>query len=278
MAQKNPNSATELEFPAKFRGGWPPDLSALSGLGFDSVSVSPGAAVIKKAQSTNMAGQPHLFCEITLAKNGVRLKYSVPAGADAELRRLQASVLFFRVASLVPGMEMGAQQLSSLLLPALEASSKLATVDYELLSRQRHDSRREASELSARNLRLAAANEESASAILELEQQASALQARIKKLETVSDAALREMALDWVSSHHGAFNASAFSQANGIPAARAEEGLEMLLQSGALRKIGGAFSIERPESRGTYCLREKGMASSVKEALLRLPLPRGKQA
>ena len=266
MAEARTVREVERKFAIKC-GSWPPDLSALSGLGFDSVSTSKSCIRIKKSQSTDMAGRPHLFCEIELGKNYALLRYSSASESDSRMRQMNAATLFLRVLSLVPALQISAQDFASLVLPALETSSKVASASYEALSKKCDDLRREASELASKNAKLSASSEETASAMLGLERTIAASTARIKKLEAVSDQSLREAVLEWLGSHRGGFSAAAFSTATSIPLARAEEGLEMLLKSGAIRRIGTSFSVEQQESRGAYQLQEKSPLQPVKDAI-----------
>lgn len=282
MVEKSNLRVEELAIPVKMHGQWPPDLSPLAGLGFDSVSVSSSAVMIKKAQSTGLAGRPHIFCELQLRRNSALLSYSVPKEADAALRRLQAISMLLRVLSILPKTEADASSLSSALLPALDSAAAVSTQPYELLSKKSADLRKEASELSAANRRLSSSSEDAASSILQLERTIAALEQRIKKLEHVSDAALREMVLEHVSSHRGSFNAAAFASSAGVSPARAEEGLEMLLQEGAIRKVGGSFAQQKPPTRGYYSQQEKGLVKSIRESAgsiigkVRLPAPEQK--
>ena len=283
MDRSNQMEIPEKTFPIRISGSWPPGISALSGLGFDSVSVSRAVVLIKKTQSAGMTGRPHLFCEISLGKTSCTLSYSVPKESYASLRRLQASLLLLRVLSLLPHAEISAQELAQLLIPPLESAAAIASFDYELLSKKHGDLRRHASELSSKNSRLSASSEESAALILEQSRTIAALGARIKKLETVSDSALAELVMEWVSSHRGSFNSTAFASANWVSASRAEEGLERLLQSGELRKIGGSFSPQAQGSRAQYVRQEKGLLARIGERAGRfasgahLPLPSKKE-
>jgi hypothetical protein len=78
---------------------------------------------------------------------------------------------------------------------------------------------------------------------MELERQVAALSERARRLEAVSDASLADMIIDWVLAHNGSFSAAQFARANSIPAARAEEGMDALLRSGAIRKVGAKHAV-----------------------------------
>src|SRR3989344_5556061 len=136
MQQQEQIRTVEQSFRAKHTGKWPPDLSAIAGLGFDSLSSSQGACTIRKVQSANLSGKPHLLIEIVLRRDSVLLRYSVPRGSDENLRALQAGAMLLRVLSLTEGFSADASQLSGLLLPAIEQAAKASSFDLELLHKK----------------------------------------------------------------------------------------------------------------------------------------------
>lgn len=246
MAEKPGLNMQEFKILCSFAGKWPPGLSKLSGLGFDSVSINPREAVVKKVQGADLAGNPHLFIEIRVRKDGILLAYSCPKGADSEIRRMQSTLVLLRVLRLIPQLSADMQSLSEFLLPAMESAGDVAGMPYESLLKKHSDLLADFAEVSSKNsLRLLQA-EEAASRALELEMQSAALQDRARVLEAVSDPALREMVLEWLRLHRGAFNVAQFSEAASIPPARCEEGIEMLLKDGTVSELSpGCFSQAR---------------------------------
>jgi hypothetical protein len=217
---------------------WPPDFSSLSPLGFDSVSVSRRGALARRVQGTDISGRPFLFVELQAERDRLVLRYSCPAGFDERIRRLNACLMLLYVLQAQPEIRPDPPALAALISPSLESASQVASSQYEQLFKKCADLLSERAELSSQNSRLLRASEEAASNCLALEQALSRLQSRIAALEAVPDAALRELLLEWLSTHRGTFDAPACSRSLGIPAARCEEGLEMLLKSGAIRKTG----------------------------------------
>lgn len=235
----------EHEIPLEMKGHFPPDISALHSAGFDSISSSRSSVALRKVQTRDMAGRPVLFLEIILRKNSATLRYSLQPWSEPRLRLMACGLQFLRVLSLVKGYKAPLQQFSNFILPAIEAAAGVASEPYMLLSKKFSDAAREASELSEKNARLSAFLEEEAAARLEMSAQLSQLSARVEKLQSVSDEALREMVLEWLRSHRGTFNAAQFSSANAIPPARCEEGLEALLRDGTVRRIGKGFAFQQ---------------------------------
>lgn len=252
--------------PVSFPGKFPPDTRALSGLGFDSVSSTKQAITIRKSQP-GIHSLPLAHLEITLKQNSALLKITAPASCDPRLQELRSVATFLRVLSLFPTCQANASQLASLLIPSLDTASSIADAPYEMLSKKCRDAHDSLSSLLAKNRALLRSSEEGVLASLELERQASALSARIKKLESVSDDALLELVQEWLSSHHGKFDAALFAKAHNLPPARAEEGMERLLASGAIRKVGGSLHVQSAHLHGTFEPKPAGALESLKRAL-----------
>ena len=266
MAEKPTSNEQEFRVACSVSGKWPPDFSRLSGLGFDSVSASSQEVFLKKVQSTGLSGKPHLFVEMRLRKDAVALRYSCPKGVDPQIRRMHSTLMLLRVLRLLPGIRVEMQSLSEFLLPPFELAAQVASQPYEALHKKWSDLTIDAAELFSKNKRLMASAEELAGSALEMEAENAALHERISKLESVSDTALCERVLEWLKLHRGAFNVAQFSSASGIQPARAEEGLEMLLKDGMIRKINGGYSAAGGQTLAqTYDLQGQGIARQLEK-------------
>ena len=252
--------------PVSFPGKFPPDTRALSGLGFDSVSSSRQAVTIRKSRP-GIHSAPLAHLEITLKRDSAALKLIAPAGSDPRLQELRAAATFLRVLSLFPSCKANASEAAKLVLPSLDAAVSISDAPYEALSKKCRDANGSLSLLLAKNRALLRSSEEGVLASLELERQASALSARIKKLESVSNDTLLELVQEWLASHNGAFNAALFAKAHGLSPARGEEGLEKLLVSGAIRKVGGSFHVQSAHTHGAFEQKPKGVLEALRSAL-----------
>jgi len=252
--------------PVSFSGKFPPDTRALSGLGFDSVSSTGQAITIMKCQ-LGISAIPLSRLEITLKRNSAMLKIAAPASCDPQLQELHTVSTFLHVISLLPSCQASASELAHLIIPSLDAAASIADAPYESLSRKCRDAHDSLSSLLAKNHALLRSSEEGVLASLELERQSSVLSARIKKLESVSDDTLLELVQEWLSSHHGIFNAALFAKAHNLPPARAEEGIERLLSSGTIRKVGGSLHVQREHIHGTFENRQKGALATLSQAI-----------
>jgi hypothetical protein len=252
--------------PVEFAGKFPPDARALSGLGFDSVSVSGSEIAIRRSRR-GLHNLPISTLEIRLRKNSATLHLSAPASCDRHLQELRATADFLRVLSLFPPFKISSKELSALLLPSLDTACQVATTPYESLAKKLGDAQNDLVSLLAKNKSLLRSSEEGVLSSLELRRQSEALSARIAKLEAISDDALLELICDWLSSHHGKFDAALFAKAHGVPPARAEDGLERLLSSGEVRKVGGSLRAHPPHSHGTFEQKPRGVLALLKGAL-----------
>jgi len=235
----------------EFSGKFPPDARALSGLGFESVAVSKNAITIRKSQQ-GIHALPIAHLEIVLGQKSATLRAQAPASADPRLQELRAVATFMRVLSLFPPVRANAAELARLALPSLDTASSMADAPYESLSKKYSEAHADLVSLLAKNRALLRSSEEGVLASLELERQCSALLSRIRALEAISDDALLELIQEWLSSHHGTFNAALFAKNHNLPPARAEEGLSRLLVSGEVKKISGAFQSRIPHSHGEF--------------------------
>jgi hypothetical protein len=249
-----------------FSGKFPPDARALSGLGFDSVSSTRQSITIRKSQR-GILSLPLAHLEIAIRHDSAQLKLSAPASCDPHIQELRAVATFLRVLSLFPTCRADTSELAQLILPSLDAAAAMADAPYEALSKKCRDAHDSLSVLLAKNRALLRSSEEGVLASLELERQSSALSARIKKLESISEDALLELVQEWVSSHHGKFNAALFAKSYSIPPARAEEGLELLLAYGAIRKVGGSLHVQSAHSHGIFESKPTGALESLRNAL-----------
>ena len=257
--------------PVSFTGKFPPSASALSGLGFDSVSTASSAITIRKSRR-GINDLPISRLEIILRRTSISLSFSPPAGASAELEEMRACATLLRVLSLFPSMQVNATEMAKLLLPPLASAESVASAPYDSLAKKCHDAHEDLASLLSKNRALLRSSEESVLSSLESERQLSALAARVKKLEAVSDDTLLELVQDWLSTHRGKFNAALFSRAHGIPPARAEEGLSRLLASGEVKKVGGTLHSQAAHSHGEFVQQRRGALHSFISAI-KLPKP-----
>ena len=259
----------ERSFACKYAAWRKLSAARFSSLGFDRISSARGAIGLRKVQSYDLLGKPHLFVELEFRNGRAAIRYSCPPESDPGIRGLHACLLLMQTAYLLPGVQFDGKSLSEFLLPSLECALHAAHLPYEALSKKHADVSEELEEASSQNRRLLQAVEQSAGECLALEERAAMLSERVARLEHVPDFALDELIIDWLSSHKGALNFALFSKSAGVPVARCEERLSVLLKKGVLRKVSGTFQPERqPSIRGAEFQLGKSGLSYLKKAFL----------
>ena len=259
----------ERTIPISFTGKFPPGASALSGLGFDSVSTTKSAVTVRKSRR-GMSNLPISRLEIAIRRTTLSISVSSPQSSEPALEEMRACATLLRVLSLFPSIQISASEMAKLLLPPLASAEGVANSPYESLAKKYRDAQSDLSSLLSKNRALLRSSEEGVLSSLEAERQLSALSARIRKLESVSDDTLLELVQDYLSSHRGKFDAALFSRAHGIPPARGEEGVERLIASGAVKKVGGALHVQSAHSHGEFEQQKHGALHLLASAI-RLP-------
>jgi len=251
---------------------FPPSTAKLAALGFEQATVSKSSIRLRKEWG-GPPGKPQLFTEIHLAKNRATISYACPEGSDPELRRLSSTLILLRALLAAGEAKASIRETCLLLLPPLENAERVANEPYERLCHRCAELESENRQLSFRVPRIAAAAEACARREIGLERQNAALLARIAKLEALSDDALSELVLEWISAHRGRFSVTGFSRENRVPPARCEECLARLIAHGALVKAGGGFL---PARRGgsIYFGKKTSAFEEAKEKVSKMLFPR----
>lgn len=253
------------ELEVSFPSGFGQNMSSLSNLGFDSLSFSKNRVRTKKVEGTDLSGQPSLFFEMEFCRNKAKITYSLPSGSSPSARKLHATTILLRSLSLVPNAKVEMASICRFVLPSLETALQVEDAPYELLQKKHNDCVLQLSSCLAKTSRIARATEESAHRCAELEAQNSALQTRISHLEAISDSALCELVLEWITTHQGTFSVARFSKQNNLPVSRCEEGLEILLCQGTIRRSGGARYHTTKISPQHFAIGKKNFLDSTKE-------------
>ena len=58
----------------------------------------------------------------------------------------------------------------------------------------------------------------------------------VEKLQSLSDERLKEELYNWLKMHSGNIDIMDFGKAHGVPAARVEQGLDMLIREGYIKR------------------------------------------
>ncbi|MEM4272374.1 MAG: hypothetical protein QXH30_02195 [Candidatus Bilamarchaeaceae archaeon] len=212
-------------------------LPQLGNLGFTKVSYSKEALIIEKVETENLSGKPYLFYSVELLPSEIIVRYALPSPERRLSRSLEMGQLCLNLFRLLSGYyEISAASIYpfyySLLASLSEAleKEKLQAISELSSLRMRYDS------LEKKYKDLVRSSEQNARILVEADRKAEELSERIKSLEGVTDEVLQERLFEWIRTHSGEINIFEFARFNSIPVGRVEQGLDMLIRNGYIKR------------------------------------------
>ncbi len=211
--------------------------TVLGNLGFTKISYSKDALTIEKMKGFDLKGNPELEYRITFKPNLVELEYEVPAKKNKRARLLEVLPVFLNVLQLAEDyydFQPSAIyfEINSVLTEVLKLMNKdsivLSTELSELDSKYRSQNAKYADILRS--------SEENARILIECERKRDELAKRVEQLEKMSDEALKETLYDWIKLHNGDINVREFAKLHRVAIPRVEEGLNMLITEGFIKR------------------------------------------
>ena len=214
------------------------DLTPMLGaLGFTKLSYAKDTLALEKIESEDLSGKPYLFYKIELGPNSIVIRYLLPSPERRLSRSLEMGLLslnLFRiisshydvsVSSVYPFYYALLNSLSDALnKEKLESLSELNTLKAKYVS------------LDKKYKDLVRSSEQNARILVEAERKNEELNEKIQKMEGVNDEVLQERLFEWIRTHDGEINIYDFSNINSIPVGRAEEGLNLLIKNGYIKR------------------------------------------
>ena len=163
--------------------------------------------------------------------------YAIGGKGSKTQKRLEMLPLFFDVIILAKGhYEVNPTHLFEMIVALLEELK--GTLNKETIDAvgELNELKEKYANLLKRYEDVVRASEENSRLLLESEQKYHELSTRAQQLGGLSDETLKEELYDWLKVHNGAIDISEFAKMHSIPHARVEEGLEMLMHEGHIKK------------------------------------------
>ena len=214
-----------------------PLLPKLGGLGFTRLSYSEDKLVIEKIESEDLSGKPYLFYSAELARNGITVKYTVPSMKTKLARTTDMGIMMMNLFLLLRDhYEIPLHAIYPFYFPLLRSlaealeSAKLETFSQLTELQTKYHS------LDKKYKDIIRSSEQNARILVEMERGNEELKDKISKLEGFGDEVLQERLFEWLKTHDGEIDVFEFSKINGIPLGRIEEGLDLLIKNGYIKK------------------------------------------
>lgn len=210
----------------------------IKSLGFTSTKISNNSLIAEKMFSEDLSGRGQLDYRILFDKEFIELTFTIPPKTSKRSRLLALFPVFFNAIVLAENYyEIKASTLFNNLTELLNDITKVIDKDAIDLSTNLDDIRKKHSDLSKKYADLVQSSEENARLLMECERRRDELHQRTHELEKLSDEVLREELFNWVKLHDGNIDMNEFCKAYGLAAKRVEEGLEMLIRDGYIKRI-----------------------------------------
>jgi len=211
--------------------------SKLGGLGFSKISYTKDRLVIERTVGEDLKGKPNVDYRIIFLDKSIELIYDVQPKASKRARLLELSPVFLDVLMLAE--EFYDVKASSVFPPIHNLLSDIQKVlgkDVIELSSELEDLKNRFESLSSRYKDLVSSSEENARILLECERRRDELMNVVNKFKGMSDERLKEELYLWLKMRSGNIDIQEFSGAHEVSPSRVEEGLDMLIKEGYIKR------------------------------------------
>lgn len=209
----------------------------LSGLGFTRIAYSASLLSVEKMKGQDLKGKPYLDYRVEFKPQQIDLVYNIPPERGREARLLEVLPTFLNILQVAE--EYYDVKPSSMFRPinsVLIEMSKIVDRDAAEFSTQLSDLQARYNDLNAKYGDLVRSSEANTRILLECERKRDELQKRITLLTGMSDELLKASLFEWINAHGGTIDIKEFAKASSLAITRAEEGLNMLIQEGYIKR------------------------------------------
>jgi hypothetical protein len=211
--------------------------SLLGGLGFTKISYSGKMLTVEKMKGRDIKGKPYLDYRVEFKDSAIELSYTIPPNRSRVARLLELLPTFLNILQvaedyyIVKPSSMYAQ-----INLVLGEASKIIDREAAEFSTQLSDLQVRHADLNARYNDLVRSGEANTRILLECEQKKDELEKKMARLSGMSDDLLKESLYGWIKLHNGFIDINGFSKANNVAIMRVEDGLNLLIQEGYIRR------------------------------------------
>jgi len=211
--------------------------SLLSGLGFTKIIYSKDGLSVEKIKGQDLKGKPYLEYRIEFKGTSIDLSYTIPSNRSKVARLLEIMPTFLNIIQVAEEYyDMKPSSLYAEINKILGEASKIMDRDALEFSTQLTELQAKHSDLTTKYNDLIRSSEANTRILLECEQKKDELEKKVAKLSGMTDDLLKESLYKWIQLHNGTIDVKEFSNAYSIAINRAEEGLNMLIQEGYIKR------------------------------------------
>jgi hypothetical protein len=209
----------------------------LSGLGFTKISYAKNVLSVEKMKGTDLQGKPYLEYVVEFKPESIDFTYSFSAKRSRVGRLLDLLPTFLNILQVAEDYyDIRPTTIFNHINSAMIEASKIIDRDALEFSTQLSELQLKFNDMQAKYDDLVRSSEGNTRILLECERKRDELQKKLTALTGMGDDILKESLYNWIKVHGGTIDIREFAKANSVAVVRAEEGLNMLIREGYLRR------------------------------------------
>ncbi|MDD5022988.1 MAG: hypothetical protein PHU63_02360 [Candidatus ainarchaeum sp.] len=226
-----------ITLPSKRKKSLSSLIPLFSDLGFSKISLEKKKLIIEKSLGKNLEGKTEMDYKVVFSENEISFSYSIPINSEKRNRKIESfSTLLnilsisndfynFNISSIVQNFSLIIQDVQKIIdkegINFTQRIDDLINKNTQIMKKY-HD--------------LLSSSEENARLLIDSERRNNELRKRLDILEGLSDRSLKEEIFNWIKIHDGHIDVLEFSKTHKIPHSRVEEGLNLLIKEGYIKK------------------------------------------
>jgi hypothetical protein len=211
--------------------------SLFSGLGFTKISYSRNTLIVEKVKGQDLQGKPYLEYRVEFGLASIDFTYGFSKGRNRLSRLLDLLPTFLNILQVSEDYyDVQPTAIFANINAVLGEVSKIVDRDALEFSMQLSELQGRYNDLNAKYEDLVRSGEANTRILLECERNRDELQKKLTAMSGMSDDLLKESLYNWIKLHGGTINIREFSKSHSIALSRAEEGLNMLIREGYIRR------------------------------------------
>lgn len=208
-----------------------------SGLGFTKIAYTKSGLTLEKTKGRDLRGNPYLEYRVAFRPSEIEFAYSASIRKSKMARLLHLMPTFLNILQVAEEYyDLQPTQIFSHITSVLDEVSKMVDHDSVEFSTQLTELQSKYTDIQKRYDDLVRSSEANTRILLECERKRDEQHKKLAHLTGMSDDLLRETLYDWIKVHGGSIDIREFSKANSVAVSRTEEGLDMLIRDGYIRR------------------------------------------
>ncbi len=226
-----------ITIKAKLKKDFSQISELLSGLGFSKIKYEENRLIIEKSSGEDLHGNPFLDYRIIFNPDSINIEYELGSEDHRNKRIAEILPVLLNLAILLnKHYQFDSKDLLKLSKQTIESLLEAVDKDSLELSAELTTLKDKYADLNKKYMDLVRSSEENSQLLIECERKRDELKAYLEQMQSMSDDLLREELFKWIKIHNGTIDIEEFATAYNIHPMRVEDGLNMLIKDGYIRR------------------------------------------